>query len=192
MVGFNRRFSPHIVKARGLLNNFKCPKSIIYTINAGFVPADHWTRDAIVGGGRIAGEACHFIDLCQHLIGQEITESNISYMKDTGDVATINIRFKDGSIASIHYYANGHKSFPKERIEIFFDGKILEIDNFKKTIGYGLPKFTSYKSSGQNKGHKEEIATFVESVRHGQTSPIPISEIFEISRITIELSKSCT
>ena len=117
-----------------LLDARKQPKSFIFTINAGTIPADHWVQDSKVGGGRIIGEVCHFIDLMYFLSGSSINEWSVQSMgNDTlKDKVTINLIFKDGSLGSIHYFANGNRSLQKERLEIFYDGKVLLLDNFSK------------------------------------------------------------
>jgi predicted dehydrogenase/threonine dehydrogenase-like Zn-dependent dehydrogenase len=138
MVGFNRRFAPQIKKIKELLRDITVPKSFIMTVNAGALPPDHWTQDTNVGGGRIAGEACHFIDLLRFLAGTSISEYSCHMMdSESGDSATIQLAFRDGSVGSIHYFANGNKAFPKERLEVFADGGILQLDNFTKLTGFG-------------------------------------------------------
>ena len=124
MVGFNRRFAPQVKKMKSLLDDVSGPKAMVMTINAGEIPSDHWTQDLEVGGGRIIGEACHFIDLLRFLVGKTITNYQIQFMdSSTKDTATIQLSFEDGSIGTIHYYANGSKSFPKERLEVFAGGR---------------------------------------------------------------------
>lgn len=191
MVGFNRRFSPHAVKMKQLLDGVDAPKSIIFTVNAGVIPADHWTQDFDVGGGRIVGEACHFIDFCRFLTGREVVASSIDYMGGQsgalGDVASIHLGYADGSIATIHYYANGEKSFPKERVEVFCAGRILQLDNFRSLNGHGWPGFKSFKTRKQAKGHREEMQGLLDSISMGKPVPIPLSETLETMRISLEL-----
>ena len=137
MVGYNRRFSPHIQKIKSLLDNKLSPKTFVMTMNAGEVPKEHWTQDAEIGGGRIIGEACHYIDLMRFLAGSKIKSFNAVKMGQndfeelTEDKASISLTFEDGSMGTIHYFANGGKSFPKERIEIFCENAVLQLDNFK-------------------------------------------------------------
>ena len=124
MVGYNRRFSPHIRKVKSLLETKDNPKNFIMTMNAGYVPENHWTQDRNIGGGRIIGEACHYIDLMRFLVGSKIKDYHAvkigsKYTDEiTDDKSIITLTFEDGSCGSIHYLANGDKSFPKERIEI--------------------------------------------------------------------------
>jgi len=189
MVGFNRRFAPHIQKIKELLESKKSPKSIIMTINAGSIPSDHWTQDLEVGGGRIIGEACHFIDLARFLIGYPIKNYHRFTMSDiTDDTSTIQLFFEDGSICTINYFSNGAKSFPKERIEIFASGGILQLDNYRKLKGFRWPGFKSMNLWKQDKGQQLCAAAFVEAVSNKNPSPIPFNEIIEVSRVSIELA----
>ena len=188
MVGFNRRFAPQIQKIKFLLENIKGPKTMIMTVNAGKIPNDHWTQDLEIGGGRIIGEACHFIDLLIFLTGETITDYKIQFMDSlTKDTANIQLSFKDGSIATIHYYANGSKSFPKERLEVFAQGGILQLDNYRKLTSFGWPGFKKMNLWQQDKGQKASVKAFVDAISSGNTSPIPVEEIFEVSRISIKL-----
>lgn len=191
MVGFNRRFSPHVIKINEMLKNVSQPKAIIITINAGAIPHDHWTQDLEVGGGRIIGEACHFIDLARHLVGSKITNVHAIKMNIPGestieDKVSIQMSFNDGSIATILYLANGDKGFPKERIEVFAGNKILSLDNFKTLTGYGWKNFTKFKTKSQDKGHANGIKAFIDGVKTG-VSPIPQDEIFEVTEATFDV-----
>jgi len=189
MVGFNRRFSPHVVKIKEILKTVDEPKSIIMTVNAGMLPIDHWTQDAEVGGGRILGESCHYIDLIRFLTETKIETCNITSLNNqTKDTATINILFEDGSIGSIHYFSNGSKKFPKERLEIFCSGKILQLNNFKILRGFGWKKFKKLKLWKQDKGHYNEIQAFVESIIQGKPNPIPFEEIVEVMKTTLQIA----
>jgi len=191
MVGFNRRFSPHVTKLKALLDTAHEPKSFMVTVNAGRIPAEHWTQDPAVGGGRLIGEACHFIDLLRFLAGSPITEIRATGMgvragkATTRDTFTITLEFEDGSLGSIAYLANGSAAFPKERIEAFAAGRVLQIDNFRALKGYGWPGFGSTKSWRQDKGQNQAVARFLASVRGGE-APIPQDEILEVARRTIE------
>ena len=190
MVGFNRRFAPQVQKMRQLLEGVKGPKSFIMTVNAGAIPADHWTQDPEVGGGRIIGEACHFIDLLRYLADHPITAYSQTGMDvSTADTVTLQLSFADGSIGTVHYFSNGNKSFPKERLEVFCEGRVLQLDNFRRLTGFGWPGFNKMKLWKQEKGQKDCAKAFVDAVREGGAAPIPIGEIFEVSRISIELAK---
>ena len=194
MVGFNRRFAPHIVKMKELLVVHRTPKIIIMTINAGFIPAEHWVQDLNVGGGRVIGEACHFIDLMRFLIGSSITGHQSMILGDVpgaqirSDKITINLSFVDGSFGTIHYLANGGSAFPKERVEVFCDDAVLQMDNYRILKGYGWKGFNKMKLMRQDKGQKACAAAFIEAIRDGFDSPIPYNEIIETSRVSIEIA----
>lgn len=189
MVGFNRRFSSQVIQIKSLLKSKPMPKSFIMTVNAGYLDPDHWTQDTEVGGGRIIGEACHFVDLLRFLAGCRIISSSIYSMDaSTNDTVTINLKFEDGSVGCIHYFSNGSNSFPKERLEVFADGSILQLDNYRKLIGFGWPKFGKMNLKRQDKGQNECAKSFVQVLNNGGKSPIPVEEILEVSRVVIELS----
>ena len=191
MVGFNRRFSPQIQKMYKLLSNVDQPKSIIMTVNAGFIPKEHWTQDSLKGGGRIIGECCHFIDLMRFLTGSKITSINGQAMASNSpreimlDRSSITLGFEDGSFGSIMYLANGANNFPKERIEVFTGGKILQLDNFRRLKGYGWNNFKKMNLWSQNKGQNACALAFIEAIKTGIPC-IPIDEIFEVAHATIE------
>ncbi len=190
MVGFNRRFAPHVVKIKSLLEKVVAPKAMIMTVNAGQLPASHWTQDKAIGGGRIIGEACHFVDLLRFLANCEIVSFDSRLMRGLGtDTATLTLGFADGSIGAIHYLANGAKAFPKERLEVFSAGGVLQLDNFRRLRGYGWPGFRSLNLWRQDKGQAACVAAFVTAVKTGAVSPIPLNEILEVSRVSIELAE---
>lgn len=195
MVGFNRRFSPQVQKMKSLLGPVKQPKTLILTMNAGAIPADHWTQDIEVGGGRIIGEACHFIDLARFLVDSEIVSIQARRVGDVGngdiveDKASITLGFADGSLATIHYFANGANSFPKERVEVFAAGRVLQLDNFRKLKGYGWRGFGKMNLWRQDKGQNACAKAFLDAIRNGDPSPIPYNELFEVARVTIEAAE---
>ncbi|KXO73786.1 dehydrogenase [Acinetobacter venetianus] len=195
MVGFNRRFSPQVQKMKTLLDTVKEPKSFIMTMNAGAIPADHWTQDNAVGGGRIIGEACHFIDLMRFLAGSKIVSIQARRMGETDavqvleDKASITLGFEDGSFGTIFYLANGASSFPKERVEVFTAGRVLQLDNFRKLKAFGWPGFNKMNLWRQDKGQDACAAFFVDSIRDGKEAPIPADEIFEVARVTIQVAE---
>jgi predicted dehydrogenase len=156
----------------------------------GHIPADHWTQNPTIGGGRIKGEACHFIDLIRFLVGKPIVSwsSNLLGKNVTKDTVTLSFLFEDRSIGTIHYFANGSKNFPKERVEVFCNNGILQLDNFRKLKGFGWPGFKSKKLFKQDKGHYNEIQSFLESIKSNSNQPIPFDEIMEVSRTTIEIA----
>jgi len=183
MVGFNRRFAPHVVKMKSLLAGRSEPLGMVMTVNAGFIPPDHWTHDPAVGGGRIIGEGCHWIDSLAFLANADVTAVQAMQVDNwTGqggpdDKMTITLAFADGSIGTIHYLANGHKSFPKERLEVFSDGRILQLDNFRVLHGYGFPSFKKMKTSRLDKGQTNEVAAFVQSIGAGGEPLIPLASL---------------
>src|SRR5690606_16251871 len=144
MVGFNRRFAPHVERMNALLASVQEPKAFIMTINAGHIPAGHWTQNRDLGGGRIIGEACHFIDLMRFLAGSPIVSVQARRMagnrsESTEDKVSITLGFADGSFGTILYLANGAPSFPKERIEAFAGARVLQLDNFRTLRASGWP-----------------------------------------------------
>ncbi len=193
MVGFNRRFAPQVQKIKYLLAGMREPKSFIMTVNAGAIPSVHWTQDKSVGGGRIIGEGCHFIDLLRFLAGSPIASVQVTAVGESpatairDDKVSFTLAFSDGSFGTVHYLANGHKSFPKERLEIFCAGRILQLDNFRKLRGYGWPGFTKMNLWRQDKGNAACAAVFVEAVTEGRQSPIPFEELAEVTRVSFDI-----
>jgi predicted dehydrogenase len=191
MVGFNRRFAPHVRKMRQLLDGAPGPKAFVMTVNAGAIPRGHWTQDPAVGGGRIVGEACHFIDLLRFLAGVPIIGHDSTFMSGpSGDTMSLQLAFADGSIGTVHYFANGHKGFPKERLEVFAGGRILKLDNFRKLEGWGWRGFSRMNLWRQDKGQRACAAAFVDAVENGGAAPIALDELIEVSRISIEAANS--
>lgn len=190
MVGFNRRFSPQVQKIKQLLDGVRGQKSFVMTVNAGAIPSDHWTQDKEIGGGRIVGEACHFIDLLRFLAGSPIVSHGCIAMDAINrDSVTLQLGFEDGSIGTVHYFANGCKAFPKERLEVFASGRVLQLDNFRKLRAFGWPGFSKMNLWRQDKGQKACAQAFVDAIRNGGVSPIPMQELLEVGRVTIELAE---
>jgi predicted dehydrogenase len=189
MVGFNRRFAPQVRRVAELIRGTSAPASFIMTVNAGAVPAGHWTQDNSVGGGRIVGEACHFIDLLRFLARSPIRRHHAVRLGTDADTVSIHLEFESGSIGAIHYFANGSRAFPKERLEVFAGGKILQLDNFRTLAGYGWPGFRSLRLWRQDKGQRQCVAAFVSAIRSGGESPIAFEELIEVSRVTAQISE---
>jgi predicted dehydrogenase len=173
-----------------LLAGATSPKACIVTVNAGAIAPSHWTQDDAIGGGRLVGENCHFVDLVRHLVGHAIVGHRTRLMDTpTRDCATVTLDFADGSIGTIHYLANGSKAFPKERVEVFVAGRVLQLDNFRVLRGFGWPGFSRMRLWRQDKGERACVRTFVEAVRGGPV-PVPLAELFEVSRVSIEAAKA--
>lgn len=190
MVGFNRRFAPQVQRMKALLQGVPGPKAFVMTVNAGAIPASHWTQDPAVGGGRIVGEACHFIDLLRHLAGSPIAGWTRADMASaTADTVSLQLSFDDGSIGTVHYFANGSKAFPKERLEVFAAGRVLQLDNFRRLTGYGWPGFSKLNLWRQDKGQQACAAAFVRAVEGTGDAPVPLDELIEVSRITIDIAQ---
>ena len=196
MVGFNRRFAPHIQRIKALLAGLAESKTFVMTVNAGTIPLDHWTQDRLIGGGRIIGEGCHFVDLLRFLAGAPIIGVQaMATGKAPGefvgeDRVTATLKFADGSIGTVHYFSNGHKSFPKEQLGVFCGGRVLQLDNFRKLRGYGWSKFQKMDLWSQDKGQAACVAAFVDAIRRGACSPIPWNELVEVTHVTFDIIDS--
>lgn len=190
VVGFNRRAAPHTQMVKRALEKRGGPCAMVMTVNAGAIPADHWTQDPATGGGRIIGEACHFVDLLRYLADSPIASHRIDYMDAaTRDTATITLNFANGSIGTVHYFANGSKSYPKERLEVFSGGGILQLDNFRKLKAFGWKGVKNDKLMRQDKGQNALAKAFVDSIADGSAAPIPADQIFEVAEVSIALTK---
>jgi polar amino acid transport system substrate-binding protein len=192
MVGFNRRFSPLVQKTVAHFKNLNQPVAIQYRINAGIVPPNHWIHDPTIGGGRIIGEVCHFIDLVTYLAQSKITSLSANAMQkshDHTDTLVINASLENGSVASLSYLSNGNKEVSKEYIEVFGSGQVAIIDDFKELSLYGKSvKHTKLPS--QDKGHKQEIKLFLENIRKGGNPLIPFEEIYHSTYCTFKIAES--
>ncbi len=191
MVGFNRRFAPQVVKVKQLLSGAPGPKTLVMTVNAGAIPANHWTQDREVGGGRLVGEGCHFIDLLRFLAGVPIDSFHVMRMDAaTADTASVTLRFVDGTLGTLHYLANGSKAFAKERLEVFCAGRVLQLDNFRRLLGFGWPGFTKLNLWQQNKGQVACAVAFVQAIKSGGPSPIALAELIEVGRVSIQIEEA--
>ncbi len=185
MVGFNRRFAPLLVDLKQQLSRLQGPKAFVYTCNAGLIPADHWSQDPVAGGGRLLGEACHFVDLLRHLAASPIEDLQLltaADRKPCPDTFSLQLRFADGSIGTVHYFANGSKAFPKERLEVFAAGKVLRLDNYRKLQAWGIPGFRTRRSFSQDKGQVACCKAFLAAIEAAGPAPIPAAELFEVQR----------
>jgi len=196
MVGFNRRFAPHVQHAKRFFENAVGPYVIQYRVSAGAVPKTHWTRDPLEGGGRIIGEVCHFIDLMQYLtasVPAKVYAEPISGGANAppdDDSVVITIKFLDGSVGTISYFANGDAALPKERVEISSTGRSAVIDNFQRLSLYQSGKKREFKLSSIDKGHREEVRRFLAAVQEGKPSPIPFDSLMATTMATLKAVES--
>lgn len=186
-VGFNRRFAPLAQQMKKALGNDTNPINIIATMNAGFIPKDVWVHDMEVGGGRIIGEACHYIDLCSYLTGSKVIAVCMNAMglnpEENTDNASILLKYENGSNAVINYFANGSKSYSKERVEVYSQERTLIMDNWRKLKGYGFKGFSN-SSSKQDKGHFNQFQSLVEQQKKGGAPIISFDDIVNTTKAT--------
>ncbi len=185
MVGFNRRFAPLTAVVKERLEGRQAPISLTFTCNAGAIPPDHWLQRADVGGGRIIGEACHFFDLLSFLSDARVTRVGAIAHPQADDNAAMTLAFEDGSVGHVNYFANGSKRYPKERLDVFFDGKVLSLINFRQLTGYGVAGFSNKKLWKQDKGHEGGFLAFLNAVKEGGESPIPFDSLVATTRATL-------
>jgi predicted dehydrogenase/threonine dehydrogenase-like Zn-dependent dehydrogenase len=190
IVGFNRRFAPLSIKMKQLLG--EGPKNIVATMNAGFIPSNVWIHDLEIGGGRIIGEACHYIDLCTYLAGSKVKAVCMNSMgtnpQENTDNASILLKYENGTNAVINYFANGNKAYSKERVEAYNQEKTLVIDNWRILSGYGIKGFSKMRTK-LDKGHKTQFKLLVESITTGQQI-IPFDEIVNTSKASFAAIQS--
>jgi predicted dehydrogenase/threonine dehydrogenase-like Zn-dependent dehydrogenase len=192
MLGFNRRFSPLMQQMMSALDASQ-KKSINIRVNAGVVPPDHWVHDPKVGGGRIIGEVCHFIDLAYFIAGSKAKSIHafaLGANPTLNDTVSINIEFDNGSIANISYYSNGNKYVPKERIEVFSNGAVYSIDDFKTMETFSEKGVKKTKLKAQDKGHSASFDKTIQSLKNGDAFPIAFEEIFHSTLLTLQSIKS--
>jgi predicted dehydrogenase len=193
MVGFNRRFSPMALRMKQFLA-MKDPLALHYRVNAGTLPPDHWINDPAIGGGRIVGEVCHFVDLLSFLSGAlpiEVQARSLSNPVLSSDDVLISLRFENGSEGTIHYLASGDRSFSKERVEVFGGGAVAVLDDFRKLEMTRFGKKSTLSARWrQDKGHRGEWQAFAESVRSGGPAPIPFESIVSTTLTTFCIQKS--
>ena len=191
MIGFNRRFSPHIRKIKSLVGD--ALMNIVATMNAGDIPPDVWVHDMLIGGGRIIGEACHYLDIIVFLSGSKIKSVCMNAMgvnpEDNTDNASILVKMENGSTGVINYFANGAKSYAKERLEVFSQEKVLIMDNFIKTSGYGIKGFSKFKTK-LDKGHKEQFGQIAEKIKKGSVDIIPYEELINVTKASFAAIES--
>ena len=190
-VGFNRRFSPHSEKIKSLLG--QAPMNVVATMNAGFIPANVWVHDLKVGGGRIVGEACHYIDLITYFTGSKVKSVCMNAMgvnpEENTDNASILLKYENGSTGVINYFANGSKSYEKERVEVFSQERTVILENFRRTTGFGFNGFSKLKTSS-DKGHTTQFKRLIERVKSGGEPLIPLEEIINTTKASFAAIES--
>ena len=201
-VGFNRRFSPLARQLQSLFSSLQEPKYVHYRVNAGLIPLNHWTQNPEIGGGRIIGEGCHFVDFITFLVGAPPVLVTAHALPDNGaalsvskgkyreDNVSMTFTFPDGSIGVVDYLANGDKSFPKERVEVFCEGMVAVLDDFKalQTVKDGRKK--EERLSAQDKGWVDEWKVFAKSIREGGAPPIPYEQLIGVTKSTFAAVES--
>ena len=195
LVGYNRRFSSHAAKAREFFRQPRGPLVMSYRVNAGMIPRDHWIHDPLLGGGRLIGEVCHFVDYCQVLCGSLPTSV---FARQVGggltgghdDQLMLSLGFGDGSIASIAYTSGGDISLPKERVEVIGNGKALAMDDFLETTFFAGGSRSTFSSRRQDKGFEGEMAAFVEAITQGGAPPIAWKELEATTRTCLAAIRS--
>lgn len=187
MVGFNRRFAPMTRKVIEFFASRREPMMVMIRVNAGYVPRDHWAQES---GGRMIGEGCHFVDWARAVVGRSITGVRAAALPNSGrynnDNIAASLLFDDGSIATVTYLANGDKSVPKETFEVFCEGSVAQLEDFRSLQLIRNGKTTKV-TSAQDKGHKRELELTVTAMRSGSAAPIPFSEIVEVTSATLRV-----
>ena len=190
MVGFNRRFAPLLKEMKALTKTRSAPMAMVFNVNAGVVPRDHWSQLREEGGGRILGEACHFIDTLRYLADAPIEKVTASFARQgdavIDDIVTINLNFADGSMGTVHYFGNGNKALERESLDLYCGGGILRMNNFRTLTGYRWPGFKKTKLKRQDKGHRNEIAEFIHAIETGADNPIALDEIFDVTEASFD------
>lgn len=190
-VGFNRRFSPHSVKVKRLVGN--APMNVIATMNGGNIPANVWVHDMQVGGGRIIGEACHFIDLITYFTGSKVRAVCMNAMginpSENTDNASILLKYENGSTGVINYFSNGSKAYSKERVEVYSQERTAIIDNFRQTTGYGFKGFSKLKTK-LDKGHQTQFTELISRTKSGGAPLIPFDEIINTTQASFAAIES--
>ena len=188
-VGFNRRFAPHAKRLKTLLSTSEEPLAMHYRVNAGVLPAEHWLHDPEQGGGRIIGEACHFIDFLTYLCGSLPVRISSSGLPSVGDYIEDNVvltlTFEDGSVGTVSYFSNGDRSVPKERVEVFQAGRVGILDDFRRLEWVADGRKRNFKMRlKQDKGHQGEWEAFKKAILNSDEPPIPYDQLFAVTRAT--------
>jgi predicted dehydrogenase len=164
-----------------------------YRVNAGYVPPEHWVHDPDQGGGRIVGEVCHFVDLLASLAQDRVVEVQAAALPDGNryrqDNVVATLRFGRGSVAAIVYAANGDRALEKERLEVMSAGRSAVLDDFRRLTCYEKGRATR-RGRAVDKGHRAEVAAFVDAIAHGHDSPVPFAEAVHVTEVTLAISAS--
>lgn len=195
MVGFNRRFAPAAIQAKAAFESYDGPLSMVYRVNAGSIPAEHWTQDSSEGGGRIIGEACHFVDLMQHLCGSipvavYALAGGKGHNAAVEDNVTVTVEFENGSIGALAYFTTGDKAIPKEHIEIYGGGKTAIIEDFRRIQIASGGNVRIVRGRGQDKGQNNMLDAFAEALRSGVPCPIPLEQLVATTLTTFRVLDS--
>jgi len=192
-VGFNRRFAPLAKKMKKLLGNDNAPINIVATMNAGYIPANAWVHDMKIGGGRVIGEACHYIDLCSYLSASKVVAVCMNAMgenpEENTDNASIMLKYENGSNAVINYFSNGNKRYSKERLEVYSQERTMVMDNWRKLKVFGF-KGAKNSSSKQDKGHHQQFKELIKQQQTGGKPIIPFAEILNTTKASFSAIES--
>jgi len=185
-VGFNRRFAPLAVELKKFITASNEPLAMHYRVNAGFLPASHWLHDPEIGGGRIIGEGCHFIDFLSFLVGDAPCSVNMTALPDGGryqqDNAILTLTFPNGSLGTVHYLANGDKAFPKEQVDVFSAGRVAVLNDFRHLeMVYNGHRNAVRSRFKQDKGHAASWNAFLNATHDGLTAPIPYKDLWGVT-----------
>jgi predicted dehydrogenase/threonine dehydrogenase-like Zn-dependent dehydrogenase len=195
MVGFNRRFAPLAVRLHAFLSDRKEPLVVHYRVNAGYLPLSHWLHDPGIGGGRIIGEGCHFVDFLTFLVGEVPVSVSAQALPDAGkyqeDNVVLTFRFPDGSIGTLSYLANGDRAYPKERVEVFSGGRVAVLDDYRSLeMIHGGRRRVQRSRFRQDKGHQAEWEAFIAAILAGERGPIPERHLFGVAEATFTAVES--
>jgi predicted dehydrogenase len=193
-VGFNRRFAPLSLLLKKFVSAGNEPFMAVYRVNAGYLPLTHWLHDPALGGGRILGEGCHFIDYLTFLAGESPIQVQAQALPDAGkyrsDIVQVNLKYPNGSLAQVVYVSNGDKGLPKERVEVHCAGKSAILDDYRELQLWSGGSKKQYKSIlKQDKGHQAAWQTFVQAIKAGGPAPIPYDQLFGSSLASIQAAR---
>jgi predicted dehydrogenase len=193
LVGFNRRFAPLAIELAGFLSGRQEPLFMHFRVNAGFIPLHHWTQDPAVGGGRIIGEGCHYVDFLSFLAGAAPLTVTAHALPDAGkysrDNVTMTFTFPDGSLGVVDYLANGDKALAKEKLEVFCAGRAAVLDDFR-TLEMIKDGHRKRLKRAQDKGWRGEWQAFSRAIVTGGTPPIPYDQLIRVTRATFAVVES--